>query len=223
MHRLLPLAAVFVACTPSGIDQDEADELSETATQDVDDLLRTAESQAAGAGDLGTTKVSDQMCFDTVGDCEVCVSYAGTASAGAFGASMTTTPCGATWTLVQRTRTYTVDASDIDGTWTRQKGTQYLVEVTGEREVSYEVTGGREGDRSYDASWTLHDLSVTTEADELVGYDLDLEYTGFAGHDSRLVVSGDADSGGGTLTVDGDQVCSVERTGDTVTVDCSGS
>ena len=212
-------AAAAVACAPT-FDQEDADELSEAASEDVTDLLRVGETQSAAAENLGTEEISDEMCWDTIGDCELCAGYAGTVESGTFEVGVTSTPCGATWQALVRTRTYTVDASELDGTWTRQSGTTYLVEISGERSVTYEVTGGREGDRTYDASWALDDLSVVASDDALDSYELDLSYTGFAGHDSHLEMSGDADAGSGTLTVDGTLVCDVTRSGDVVTIDC---
>ncbi len=218
MTRYALLPALF-ACSPA-LTPEESEELSETASRDVDDLLRTAENQAATLAELDEGTVEDEVCFPGVGDCELCAGYAGNAVSGTFGVATLETPCGATWTLGRRDRTYTVGANALEGSWALEGGARYRVALSGERDVRYEVTGGREGDRSYDGAWALDELTVVTVGDALESYALDLTYTGFAGHTSRLELEGDPEAGAGTLTVDDEVVCDVTRTGSEVVVSC---
>lgn len=219
---MLMLGSTLGACS-SGLTEEEAEDLGATITVDLEWLFETIEATADAVANIeaGTT-ASDETCFSSIGDCEICSGYEGTASAGTFGVEANT-PCGRTWEGLARTRSSTIESNDLDGQWTADDALTYVWSMTGDQGVTYTVTGGPLEERVYDASWTLSRFEATTVDGRLETYAIESTYDAYADAKSELVLAGTSRQATGTLTVeiaDDTVVCDTERSNDTVTVRC---
>lgn len=221
---LLATALLFTACSSDPSDE-EVEDLGETIAVDLEQLFETIEETAEEVAELDTAKVTvEEECWESTGDCEACSTLEGTSGEGTFETSMTELPCGQEWEALARTRTYTIEESSLTGSWMSTDGSTYDWTMEGVQNVEYVVQSPRPADRVYDASWELDELVAQTIDGELGDYALEADYEGYIDLTTRIDLTGNADSGEGTVIFeddDNDQViCTLEREDEIVTVIC---
>jgi hypothetical protein len=166
-----------------------------------------------------------QECAPTFGSCDLCYRLEGTPAAGEVTVVTDPPGCGETFTGTYGSAAYTVDSSELAGTWVENADGTYTVSLTGSREALLAVQGSgpRGTDFDVDASWTLDALEVTVTADlEIVSYHTVVTYEGLGSSAWTLEVSGDAASITGTVTMDAGS-CTVTGTVEDVDVDCDAA
>jgi hypothetical protein len=206
---------------PTSQDDSVAADVIESSVEE----LAKASTDVVSLATAGMRATVVEECVPTFGSCDLCYTLEGNPKEGEIAAVTDPPGCGETFTGTYGSAAYTVEGSELSGTWTENEDGTYTVELTGFREGTIAVAGDGPRGAAFDvdSSWTLDALEVTVTTDlEIVAYHTILTYDGLGPSASTLEVTGDAASITGTVTVDAGS-CTVTGTADDVDVDCTAA
>lgn len=210
------LSVLFLGCR----DDDDLGALADQAGADLADLTAQVEAAASEAA-ASTARAATGTCAAApAGTCAYCVEVDGGPLAGTFVLGLESAPCGASYDDGERSATYSVEASTLDGTYDGTLAGDYAFSATGERQATLEVGPARGDAVTGDASFTIDELTATTVGTEVQSASLALTYVGYGGHTWALEAEGDRESVSGTLTADNGSSCTIAGAWDAPELSC---
>jgi|GEM_PF-5107583 len=225
--RLTPAALLCTtlllaaACEPTTrIDPSLTEDMARVAGEDVARFAFAIQDLAESVGGLPGDGAPAEECHETTGDCQLCFGMDGDSMSGELDVG-STPDCGATWQIRGRSAQYVMTETALSGTWNAEDAAgDYAIALTGTRTASL-CAPTADGTVTYDASWVLDELSAATSSFGLSTITVALRYTGFAGRQWDLSLTGDAAGPVGALVIDDESVrCSVRGTWESPSISC---
>ncbi len=176
---LAAATALLAACSAGG---DEADDLAEQASDDLNEFAALAADLAAGAEAIEDgARATATETYETIGECSVTAEFDGLVLNGSFSIAADTTPCGLTVEASGRSAEYRVDAFEVSGDWTGTPAGEYTITASGSRDATLIVTRPRAGTNEYDSSFTLSSLTAEVDDGAVTELAVTITYDGYGG------------------------------------------
>jgi hypothetical protein len=228
LSALLLLSACTPGSGPGGTDEDLLADFADQVEGDVPEFAANAlDSTAVARRTTGpTARDTAEECVDTWGDCQFCWTADGTPTTGSLVAALDAPPCTASISRGSFAASYTVASFALDGSYagTPQglgQGISYAIQLTGARQSTLAVSG-RSASGTYEASWTLDDLSATVEDETVVDYAISVTYESFGAHAWEMSLAGTQEAATGTISRDDGASCTISGTLESPSVSCTG-
>ncbi len=183
--RLTLLLITAAACTPAA---DPTAMLALTATTDLQELSQRVRSTVDAAKDLrsGTGPVSSSLAG--VGDCSWSLSLDGDDRGGMVRVGLATRPCGGPTGAIPVD--WALEEGSLDGSWKSSDFGEIELSLVGYRAAEVEEVGSN--GHPYDASWTVHELSIYVDDRVDPTWSASMSYSSFAGTMWVMAVRGQA-------------------------------